>query len=189
MDPRGWIHAVEAIRVARALGQPEPVTALTPAEAAAGLAGVAAKFLGVGTPRTLGLVGVGALGASILAAQRAYSAPREIRVFEADAVAAARVADQLGGRVSSMAQACAADVVVARGPVSLRRAWFRPGTHVTALDPDVICDPQLLAAAVVYGDGPTPPGVAIHATLAAVAAGLVDGRQLDEITVLLVGPT
>jgi len=36
-------------------------------------------------------------------------------------------------------------------------------------------------------DGTPPPGVRVHATLGAVAAGLVDGRQLDEITVLLAG--
>jgi ornithine cyclodeaminase/alanine dehydrogenase-like protein (mu-crystallin family) len=189
MDARGLIAAVESALVARGLGRPEPELTISAADLAAGVAAVAAKFLAVGTPRTLGLVGTGDLGPRIVAAQSAYAAPRELRVFDANPVAAARLAEQLNGRVVSLTQACAADIVVACGPVSLRREWFRPGTHVTALDTSVICDPHLLAAAVVYSDGPAPAGVAIHATLAAVAAGLVDGRQLDELTVLLLAPT
>jgi len=188
MDPRGLLAAIESALVARGLGRPMPELMISAADLAAGIAAVAAKFLAVGTPRTLGLVCTGDLASQIVAAQSAYAAPRELRVFDANPVAAARVAEQLNGRVVSLSQACAADIVVARGPVSLRREWFRPGTHVTALDPGVICDPRLLAAAVVYNDGPAPDGVAIHASLAAVVAGLVDGRQLDELTVLLLAP-
>ena len=183
---RGWLDAVEAALVARALGRPVPALALSADEAAAGIAAVAAKFLAVGTPRTLALVGLGELAPMVVASQGAYAVPRELRVFEAVPATAARVAEQVGGRVVSLAVACAADIVVARGPVALRREWFRSGTHVTALDAGVVCDPALLAASMVYADGEVPAGVTVHATLAAVAAGLVDGRQLDELTVLLV---
>ncbi|HVK73347.1 MAG TPA: hypothetical protein VM734_08485 [Kofleriaceae bacterium] len=192
LDPaaaRRWLDVVEAALVAGALGRPAPPLAasLTDAEVAAGRAAVAAKFLAVGTPRSMALIGLGELAPWIVAGQRAYAAPRELRVFEAVPVEAARTADGVGGRVGSLAEACAADIVVARGPVALRREWFRGGTHLTALDPGVVCDPALLAAAVVHTDGTPPPGVRVHATLGAVAAGLVDGRQLDEITVLLAG--
>lgn len=187
--PASWLEIVEAGLVAAALGKPPPPTGapLTADEALAARAAIAAKFLAVGTPRTLGLVGCGELAPLIVLAQRAYAAPRELRVFEALPVEAARVADETGGRVASLAEACACDIVVARGPVSVRREWVRGGTLVTALDAGVILDPALLAAAQVYGDPPASPGVQVRvtATLAAVAAGLVDGRVLDEITVCL----
>lgn len=179
-----WLDAVEAALVASALGQPVPAHGLSDEQAAAGRAAVAAKFLAVGTPRTLGLVGCGDWAPSIIAAQRAYAAPRELRVFEAIPVEAAGVADVVGGRVVSLAQACACDIVVARGRVSVRREWVRGGTLVTVLDAEVGVDPVLLAAAQVYGDGPSA-GARLTATLGAVAAGLVDGRVLDEITLCL----
>jgi alanine dehydrogenase len=187
--PASWLVIVEGGLVAEALGQPPPPTGapLTADEALAARAAIAAKFLAVGTPRTLGLVGCGELAPLIVEAQRAYAAPRELRVFEALPVEAARVADEVGGRVGSLAEACACDIVVARGPVSVRREWVRGGTLVTALDDGVVLDPALLAAAQVYGDPPPESAarVRVTATLAAVAAGLVDGRVLDEITVCL----
>lgn len=187
-DARAWLDAVEAALVARALGRPAPPTtpALTAAQALAGRAAVAAKFLAVGTPRTLGLAGAGALAPLLVAAQRAYAAPRELRVFEALPVEAARVADQLGGRVASLAEVCACDIVVCAGPVAVRREWVRRGTLVTALDEQVALDPALCAIAAVHGEV-APPGVTLTASLGAVAAGLVDGRTLDEIIVLLPG--
>lgn len=121
-----------------------------------------------------------------VAAQRAYAAPRELRVFEALPVEAARVADQLGGRVASLAEVCACDIVVCAGPVAVRREWVRRGTLVTALDEQVALDPALCAIAAVHGEV-APPGVTLTASLGAVAAGLVDGRTLDEIIVLLPG--
>ncbi len=183
-DARGWLDVVEATLVARALSRPVPPTSLTPAQALAARAAVAAKFLAVGTPRTLGLVGAGELAPLIVAAQCAYAAPRELRVFEALPVEAARTANRVDGRVVSLAEACACDIVVACGRASVRREWVRGGTLVTALDAEVALDPALLAIAHVYGDA-APPGVRLIASLGAVAAGLVDGRTLDEITVLL----
>lgn len=189
---RGWLDAVEAALVARAMKQVVPPLALTPVQAAAGRAAVAAKFLAVGTPRTLGLVGAGERAPGILAAQCAYAAPRELRVYEAEATVADEVARALAGprlttRATSLREACACDIVVALGPVTIRREWIRGGTLVTVLDGAVELDPTLLAAAMVYATdlGTTAPGRLVHASLAAVAAGLVDGRALDEITILL----
>jgi len=184
--PKDWLTIVEAGLVARALGQMPPPTGapLAPGEARAARAAIAAKFLAVGTPRTLGLAGCGELAPLVVAAQRAYAAPRELRVFEALPVEAARVADEVNGRVVSLAEACACDIVVACGTISVRREWVRNGTLVTALDDTVALDPVLLAAAAVYGSA-AAPGVRLTASLEAVAAGLVDGRVLDEITICL----
>ncbi len=183
---RGWLDAVEARLGAEALGRPAAAPLVGLAELA-GLAAVASKFLAVGTPRTMGLVGLRDHAPAIVAAQRAYASPRELRVFDGVPVAAARIAEAVGGRVASLAEACACDIVVARGPVAIRREWVRGGTLVTALDRDVVLEPALLAAAMIYTVGAAPAGVTVHATLAQVAAGLVDGRVLDEITVLIVG--
>lgn len=189
IDPaiaRGWLDAVEVHLGAVALGR----TAPPPPSGAAGLAGiaaVAAKFLAVGTPRTMGLIGLRELAPAILAAQRAYAAPRELRVFDGSPVVAARTAEAVGGRVVGLAAACACDIVVARGPVALERGWIRGGTLVTALDADVILDPELVRAAVGYTVGAVPAWPSA-ATLGAVAAGLLDGRTLEEICLVVVGP-
>ncbi|MBK9033591.1 MAG: hypothetical protein IPL61_20400 [Myxococcales bacterium] len=188
IDPdraRGWLDAVERRQGALALGRPAEAP-LEPGAELAGLAGLAAKFLAVGTPRTMGLVGLRDLAPAVVATQRAYAAPRELRVFDGDPVVAARTALAVGGRGASLTEACACDVVVARGPVAIERAWIRDGTLVTALDRAVVLAPALVAAAVVYTAGAVDDLVA-HATLGAVAAGLVDGRTLDEITLLVIG--
>lgn len=192
---RGWLDAVEAALVARAMGDASAGHGLDDDEAAAGRAAVAAKFLAVGTPRTLGLVATGRLAARLIAAQTAYAAPRELRVYEPETGAAdaiiATLADQLAAprpsaRAVTLRLACACDIVVVAGPITIERAWIRAGTLVTVLDRAAVLDPDLLAAADVYASGDTvPAGVRRHVTLAAVAAGLVDGRALDEITVLL----
>lgn len=186
---RAWLDAVEAELVARALGRALSAPAvLTREQALAGRAAVAAKFLAVGTPRTLGLAGCSDLAPLVVAAQRAYAAPRELRVFEPVPVEAARVANNVGGRVVSLAEACACDIVVAAGGVSVRREWIRGGTLVTVLDENVALDPALLAAAQVYGErapAGAVPSLRLVASLGAVASGLVDGRTLDEIIVLL----
>ena len=183
---RGWLDAVEAALIATAMGKAD-VSATTSAghglaadDALAGRAALGAKFLAVGTPRTLGLVATGALAAKVLTAQTAYAGPRELRIFEEDPTAASAMTTALArnppaARATSLREACACDIVVAAGPITIRREWIRAGTLVTALDHTVILEPALLAAAVVYDE----------ARLAAVAAGLIDGRTLDEITILL----
>ncbi|HVV87231.1 MAG TPA: hypothetical protein VHE35_29525 [Kofleriaceae bacterium] len=190
---RGWLDAVEAGLVAAAEGRIEAPIELSGAELRGGIAAVAAKFLAVGTPRTLGLVLAGARAAGLVAAQCAYAAPRELRVHEEDGEAAAALAASLAGpglaaRATSLREACACDIVVVAGPAEIRREWIRAGTLLTVLAHNASLEPSLLAAAVVFAVGDRerdPDGPRVHATLAAVAAGLVDGRQLDEIIVLL----
>jgi hypothetical protein len=54
-------------------------------------------------------------------------------------------------------------------------AQLRRGTHINALLIDVF-DPELLAVATVARETGLP----------ALAAGLVDGRQLDELTIFII---
>lgn len=182
---RGWLDAAEVRLGALALGRPAPAPLPGVADLA-GIAAVAAKFLAVGTPRTMGLVGLRELAPAMLATQRAYAAPRELRVFDGSPVVAARTAEAVGGRVVGLPAACACDIVIARGPVAIERAWIRGGTLVTALDSGVVIDPELQRAAVVYTVGAVP-GAPDAPSLGAVAAGLLDGRTLEEICLVLVG--
>lgn len=191
---RRWLDTVEAALVARAMGTPvgADVQRLDDDEWDAGVSAVAAKFLAVGTPRTLGIVG-GGRAAMLLAAQRAYATPRELRLYQPDAAAAEATVRLVAGspvsaRATDLRTACACDIVVVDGAVTLEREWLRAGTLVTVLAADAVLAPAILAAAQVYtvtDPSEAPPGVRVHATLAAVAAGLVDGRQLDELIVLL----
>jgi hypothetical protein len=185
IDPaaaRGWLDQVEARLAASAVGRPT-APELPPLAELAGRTGVASKFLAVGTPRTMGLIGLRDLAPAIVAVQCAYAKPRELRVFDGNPVASARIAEAVGGRVASLTEACACDIVIVRGPVAIAREWVRAGTLVTALDETVVIAPSLLAAAVVVAAGAGPVGVAA-VSLAAIAAGLIDGRALDEIVVV-----
>jgi hypothetical protein len=158
------ISAVEAALAADGVGRPRPPTApLPPDVELAARCAVAAKFLAVGTPRTFGAIGLGARADLFVAAQAAWAPAREIRTWSA------------GDPTAALDAALAADIVVAAGPLAVPRAAVRGGTHLATLDPTVVLAPDLVAAALLYD---------VH-RLAAVVAGLVDGRQLDEITVLV----
>ena len=108
-----------------------------------------------------------------LEAHRTWFSPRDVRcTTEA-------LATRTGGRAVSIGEALAADIVCVHGraitiaPVALRR-----GTHVNVLgDPNCI-DSELLALATVVD----------AASLPAMAAGFIDGRQLDELTVFRYQP-
>lgn len=205
------IAAVEAALVADGRGLPavislvdDPVV-LTLACGAAGA--IASKFLAVGTPRSIGLVGCGPRAAALLTAHRAiFPAPRDVRCADSDPALAARFAAAHGGRVTTIEEACACDIVCtttdARAPI-VRAAWVRRGTHINAMgaggDDRHELELELLRTAkLVVGDrGETRRAGelraawavnAIHqsqlwATLGEICAGIVDGRELDEITI------
>jgi ornithine cyclodeaminase/alanine dehydrogenase-like protein (mu-crystallin family) len=117
---------------------------------------IASRFLAVGTPRTIGLVGPAALAERCLDAHRVYFAPREVRRADHDA-------DQLRA-------ACAADIVCVVGDVAIDPSWLRAGTHVNLMRGG-------LAA-------PAPRAILIEAAaLAEIVCGHRDGRQLDELTI------
>lgn len=178
---RDWVTAVERAYVEAAFGHlaaPLPPAAPAPAElaalAAAAAGAVASRFLAVGTPRSLGLAGGDPMAAALsLAAHRVWFQPADLRC----AGVGPEIAAALGGRAVSLDEALAADIVCIHAPLALEAARLRRGTHVNALA-DVALDDELRALATIADE---PNG------LPALAAGLRDGRQLDELTVFVAG--
>lgn len=125
---------------------------------------VASRYLAVGTPRSFAVIGDAAAGARSLDAHRTWFAPRDVR--------STRALD--GAHLVSLAEALAADIVCIHEPIAIAASQLRRGTHVNALAP-VELDPEL--SAWLVGDE----------ELARIAAGLVDGRQLDELTIYIAG--
>jgi hypothetical protein len=202
---RDWVLAVERAYVAAAVGPAGTTAATSPLDAgisptfalgAADLASIAAaaagaiasRFLAVGTPRSIGLIGDPSAGVLSLHAHRVWFQPADIRWAGADSASAAAPAEgravslsgravSLGGRAVSLEEALAADIVCVHAPLSLEAARLRRGTHVNALAA-VTLDDDLRALAMIVDE---PTG------LPALAAGLRDGRQLDELTVFVGG--
>jgi hypothetical protein len=71
-------------------------------------------------------------------------------------------------------RALVADIVIVAGAVTIARDAIRGGTHLSVIDPAVTLEPDLIAAARVFGPR----------DLAKVVAGMIDGREGDEITIL-----
>lgn len=155
-----WVLAAERAYVAAATGGPHVRAATAHDVAAAGA--VASRFLAVGTPRSFGIIGDDALS---LEAHRTWFTPRDVRCTSPEVAAA------VGGRVVSIDEALVADIVCVHCVLEVSAAQLRRGTHLNALAA-VTLDPELVVAA--YDEVRDLP---------ALAAGLVDGRQGDEITV------
>ena len=178
------VLAAERAYVAAAVARPAaaasaPATPERQAYAIAAAGAVASRYLAVGTPRSFGIViddvAEVAAAALSLAAHRTWFAPRDLRCASVG-TGAAELAAATAGRVVSVDEALACDIVnVHSARVRITPARLRRGTHVNALTADVI-DPELLALAAVTHEAGLP----------ALAAGLLDGRQLDEITIFLV---
>jgi hypothetical protein len=134
-----------------------------------GVAGaIASHFLAVTTARSLALVG-GDESVQSLLAHRAWFDPKDIRCTSGSVAAA------VGGRQVSLAEALAADIVCVHEPIAIAANQLRRGTHVNALA-KVTLDVELQSVATIVDE---PKG------LPQLAAGIVDGRQLDEITVFV----
>jgi len=178
-----WVLAAERAYVAAAVGRPPapratPATAEQQAYAIAAAGAVASRYLAVGTPRSFGIVidavGEASAAALSLVAHRTWFVPRDIRCAAVGS-GAAELAAATAGRVVSIDEALACDIVnVHSARVRITPAQLRRGTHVNALTADVI-DPELLALATVTHEAGLP----------ALAAGLIDGRQLDELTIFV----
>jgi ornithine cyclodeaminase/alanine dehydrogenase-like protein (mu-crystallin family) len=159
------VRVLDALAAERAYAASATGAALP--DIAPALAGaVASHHLAVAAPRSFSIVGAGDDAAASLAAHRTWFAPRDIRCTDA-AVAAA-----VGGRVVSLAEALAADIVCVHVPIVLFPEQLRRGTHVNALAGATLSDELEKSARIAY-------------ELASLAAGLVDGRRLDEITIYL----
>ena len=154
------INAVEAGLVVEALGRAVPEPPLDPDVWMAARCAVAAKFLAVSTPRSFAAVGLGNRVALFAEAQAAWAAASEIRTWDPGE--------------DDLDRALAADIVIVTGAVTIARDAIRGGTHLSVIDPAVTLEPDLIAAARVYGPR----------DLAKVVAGMIDGRQADEITIL-----
>jgi hypothetical protein len=151
------------------------------AHALAAAGAVASHYLAVGTPRSFGIVidDVAELAAAALSltAHRTWFAPRDVRCASTagGAAGAAELAAATAGRAVSLDEALACDIVIVHSTrIRIAPAQLRRGTHVNALAASVL-DPELLALATVVPEAGLP----------ALAAGLVDGRQLDELTIFV----
>jgi hypothetical protein len=174
------VDAVERAYVARAVAAPRaPAAAPGPdLRAAAALGAVASRYLAVGTPRSLAVIATVDDAAAAVASIEAHGVwfkPRELRCAVPDGDAAA-LAAATGARAVSLAEALASDIVCVHARLHVTAHQLRRGTHVNVLGPGTI-DGELAALAMVVDElvGPT--------ILAELAAGLKDGRQLDELTV------
>jgi hypothetical protein len=110
-----------------------------------------------------------------LAAHRTWFDPRDVRCAAvgggADGLAAAT-----GGRVVSIDEALACDIVCVHAAYArVTPARLRRGTHVNVAWGGVL-DEELRTLATIVREADLP----------ALAAGLVDGRKLDEITIFVI---
>lgn len=191
-----WLPAVERAYVDAATrrqsgttlsvaGVSEEVDILARAAAAA----VAARYLAIGTPRTLGLIGSGpradgALGKACVETHALWNAAREVRCADSRGTAAAQaLADACGGQVASVDRALACDIVCLIEDIPLSDANLRSGTHISLLTGT---RPRAATGLVTITAYETPDQGSPW--LGQLAAGLVDGRQRDEITLFVVGP-
>lgn len=169
-------HAQPALSAGHARPGRSPGTGHAMAAAGA----VASRYLAVGTPRSFGIVidtAADAEAAALsLVAHRTWFAPRDIRCAAVTS-GAAELAEATGGRVVSVDEVLACDIAcVYSQAVRLTPDRLRRGTHVN-LAGDRALDPEFAALATVVPESGLP----------ALAAGLVDGRQLDEITICVIG--
>jgi hypothetical protein len=109
------------------------------------------------------------------AAHQLWFKPTDVRCAGGGGVS---LAHDLGGQLTTVDQALACDIVCIHTPMHLDVAKLRRGTHVNVLVTSVAIDDELTKIATIVHE---------HPGLGELAAGLVDGRQLDEITVFLIG--
>lgn len=167
--------------------------ALLDAAAFAALAAISSRFMAIGTPMTLGLVGVEAASlpaaALLLAAHDVYFAVPEIRVLGdaslatelqqllASSTARRPVLPRIGAAATTAAWA--SDIVCCLGATALDVTLLRRGTHVIVPS----APPPLPSLAQSNAWLLAAHNDTANSELARMAAGIVDGRQLDEISV------
>ncbi len=170
-------------------------------------AAIASKYLARKDARTLGLIGAGKQAHTQLLAHAEFFNFDDIRVYDRTATAAAEFKEHFAAlpiRITSLEEACGADIVCTLTPVReplIKRAWIKPGTHLNAIGADAPgkeeLDPQILSDAVVVVDDveqsthagelnvPVSQGrftkTQIYATLGEVTSGQKPGRTSDNI--------
>jgi ornithine cyclodeaminase/alanine dehydrogenase-like protein (mu-crystallin family) len=176
-----WIarcDAVERAYVARGVGVAALASAARGDEgrAYACLGAVASRYLAVGSPRTIGVITTDPASVGpCLDAHAVWFKPREVRSYVATAATLATAA-----RPPKLADALGSDIVCVLGPLLVTARDLRRGTHVNLLGHGAI-DAELARLATVVDELTGP------FTLGELAAGLKDGRQLDELTVFRAG--
>ena len=152
-----WVLAAERYYVALAMKTPASLV-LTPEQRRAAAGAVASRYLAVGTPRSLAVSGDGLLS---IEAHTTWFTPKDLR----------STTGLPGTRTVPIAEALSADIVCIPEPLVIPAGALRRGTHVNALA-TVALPTDLLAQR--YDEATDLP---------ALAAGLIDGRTLDEITI------
>jgi hypothetical protein len=195
-DPHGWVDRVERAYVAAATSKAPVVgspveTGIDHDLALAISYAIAARFLAVGTPRTIGLAVDGGDAASAaracITAMRVFFAPREIRLYAGGPLDAH--SELMAARVSTIDDVIACDIVCdfLPGVSALANRLVthaRRGCHFNLRQlPAQPPDPSWLTATAGIDSrfGDTQRTVA-STTLPRLAAGLDDGRQLDEVS-------
>jgi hypothetical protein len=153
-----WVLAAESAYVAVAMKQPAVTLALPRDQHLAAAGAVASRYLAVGTPRSLAVIGDGPLS---IEAHRTWFSPTDLR----------STTGLPGTRQVPLAEALSADIVCIHEPIVIPAGALRRGTHVNALA-TVALPTDLVAQR--YDEATDLP---------ALAAGLIDGRTLDEITI------
>jgi hypothetical protein len=190
-DLAPWAHHIEATYIALAIGRaaPPPLrhAELAPevleAIAAACACAVAARFLAVGKPRSLGILADDSRRAAALwAAHRVWHQPTDVRW--AGAVAGDPAVLALGGRAVVPAETLTADIVCVDVERQVGDHEVRRGSHINVLAGHV--DDALAGRALCFAERPAQHLVG---TLGQLAAGMRDGRVLDELTALQLSGT
>jgi hypothetical protein len=158
-----WVLDLERAYVAaHTSGVPYPREASLRGLAGAGA--VASRYLAVGTPRSFAVISEDPAAVALdVEAHRTWFQIRDVR-----ATCAAP-----DSREVTLAEALASDIVCIHAPLALAASQLRRGTHVNCLA-RVTLDDDLEHVAKLWDE---PHGLPV------LSAGIVDGRQLDEITI------
>lgn len=121
-------------------------------------AGVASKYL-AHAPKSVGFIGCGVQAHHLLDAHRVVFEHFDIVAADANADAAKRFADEVGGTAGSLEEASGCDIVCTATPTQrpvVQSSWVRDGTHINAMGADAPgkqeLDPAILTRALVYID-------------------------------------
>ncbi len=160
-------HGLPAVMAVYVLSDPDTAvplaimdgTILTAARTGAAAA-VASKHLAKKRVRSIGLVGTGVQARWLLDAHKVvYGDALEVVATDVRPEAAEAFAREYGGRVGTIAEACACDVVCTSTPVRspiVERGFVKPGTHINAMGADAPgkheLDPRILFDAKVVID-------------------------------------
>ena len=168
-------QSMRAIEAAAVAGEPSPAPASSQQLHFAALAGLGSKYLALGTPASLGLIGDSSAAPALLAVHQLLFGPLEIRY-----------ADQL-----SIEEALASDIVCLPTSSEFEVQWIADATHLNLIDSghwSAGATELLRSAQIATVGAPQRPIPNHHGSLADVITGKVSGRMGEELTGLLWSP-